>query len=192
MGAGAIGCELLKNFAMMGLAAGPGGDITVTDMDTVAHSNLHRQLLFREADVGVSSPQGGPGRCGDVRQEKPSPLCALQKPKAQVAAAAVRLMNPDIKVTAHQVQLGPGTEKLFGNAFFQRLDGVVSALDTLTARECLGGAGMSPVSMLPGWMHPPFSPQAPTWRAAASAPARRCWTRAQRGQRAMCWPWCPP
>ena len=58
VGAGAIGCELLKNFAMMGLAAGPGGDITVTDMDTVAHSNLHRQLLFREADVGVSSSQG--------------------------------------------------------------------------------------------------------------------------------------
>lgn len=58
VGAGAIGCELLKNFAMMGLAAGPGGDITVTDMDTIARSNLHRQLLFREADVGVSSQQG--------------------------------------------------------------------------------------------------------------------------------------
>ncbi|XP_015730043.1 ubiquitin-like modifier-activating enzyme 7 isoform X3 [Coturnix japonica] len=111
VGAGAIGCELLKNFAMMGLAAGPGGDVTVTDMDTVAHSNLHRQLLFREADVG--------------------------KPKAEVAAAAVRLMNPDIRVTAHQAQLGPGTEKLFGNTFFQRLDAAVSALDTLRARAYL-------------------------------------------------------
>lgn len=111
VGAGAIGCELLKNFAMMGLAAGPGGDITVTDMDTIARSNLHRQLLFREADVG--------------------------KPKAEVAAAAVRLINPDIKVTAHQAQLGPGTEKLFGSTFFRRLDGVVSALDTLTARAYL-------------------------------------------------------
>ncbi|XP_040502458.1 ubiquitin-like modifier-activating enzyme 7 isoform X2 [Gallus gallus] len=111
VGAGAIGCELLKNFAMMGLAAGPGGDITVTDMDTIARSNLHRQLLFREADVG--------------------------KPKAEVAAAAVRLINPDIKVTAHQAQLGPGTEKLFGSTFFRRLDGAVSALDTLTARAYL-------------------------------------------------------
>ncbi|XP_021265444.1 ubiquitin-like modifier-activating enzyme 7 [Numida meleagris] len=111
VGAGAIGCELLKNFAMMGLAAGPGGDITVTDMDTVAHSNLHRQLLFRAADVA--------------------------KPKAEVAAAAVQLMNPDIRVTAHQAQLGPGTEQLFGDTFFQQLDGVVSALDTLTARAYL-------------------------------------------------------
>lgn len=72
-----------------------------------------------------------------------------------MAAAAVRLINPDIKVTAHQAQLGPGTEKLFGSTFFRRLDGAVSALDTLTARECLGGAGVSPVSMLPGWMQPP-------------------------------------
>lgn len=75
-----------------------------------------------------------------------------------MAAAAVRLINPDIKVTAHQAQLGPGTEKLFGSTFFRRLDGVVSALDTLTARECLGGAGVSPVSMLPGGMHPPLLP----------------------------------
>ncbi|NWH83233.1 UBA1 enzyme, partial [Piaya cayana] len=51
VGAGAIGCELLKNFAMMGLAAGPDGDLTVTDMDTVALSNLPRQLLYRSADI---------------------------------------------------------------------------------------------------------------------------------------------
>jgi len=53
VGAGAIGCELLKNFAMMGLAAGPGGELAVADMDTVALSNLHRQLLYRSADISV-------------------------------------------------------------------------------------------------------------------------------------------
>ncbi|NXC48399.1 UBA1 enzyme, partial [Penelope pileata] len=111
VGAGAIGCELLKNFAMMGLAAGPGGDITVTDMDTVAPSNLHRQFLFRAADVA--------------------------KPKAEVAAAAVQRMNRDVRVTALQAQLCPGTEQQFGDAFFQQLDGVVSALDTLRARAYL-------------------------------------------------------
>lgn len=31
VGAGALGCELLKNFAMMGLACGEGGRVTVTD-----------------------------------------------------------------------------------------------------------------------------------------------------------------
>jgi len=46
VGAGAIGCELLKNFAMMGL-----GKIIVTDMDTIEKSNLNRQFLFRPWDI---------------------------------------------------------------------------------------------------------------------------------------------
>ena len=47
VGSGAIGCELLKNFAMMGL-----GNIVVTDMDIIERSNLNRQFLFRSWDVG--------------------------------------------------------------------------------------------------------------------------------------------
>ena len=51
VGAGAIGCELLKNFAMMGIGAGTGGRVTVTDMDIIERSNLNRQFLFRPWDV---------------------------------------------------------------------------------------------------------------------------------------------
>ncbi|XP_071611645.1 ubiquitin-like modifier-activating enzyme 7 isoform X1 [Heliangelus exortis] len=111
VGAGAIGCELLKNFAMMGLAAGPDGDLIVTDMDTVALSNLHRQFLYRSVDIS--------------------------QPKSVVAAAAVKHMNPEIMVTAHQNQVGPATEMLYGDEFFQHLDGVASAVDTLEARTYL-------------------------------------------------------
>lgn len=53
MGAGAIGCELLKNFAMIGLGCGEGGEVVVTDMDTIEKSNLNRQFLFRPWDVTV-------------------------------------------------------------------------------------------------------------------------------------------
>lgn len=53
MGAGAIGCEMLKNWAMMGVATDPGGKVIVTDMDTIEKSNLNRQFLFRPADVEV-------------------------------------------------------------------------------------------------------------------------------------------
>lgn len=53
VGAGAIGCELLKNFALMGLGAGEKGHITVTDMDYIEKSNLNRQFLFRSQDIGV-------------------------------------------------------------------------------------------------------------------------------------------
>ncbi|XP_074406180.1 ubiquitin-like modifier-activating enzyme 7 [Zonotrichia albicollis] len=111
VGAGAIGCELLKNFAMMGLAAGPDGELIVTDMDTVALSNLHRQFLYRSADIS--------------------------EPKSVVAAAAVQRMNPDVRVTAHQNQVGPATEMLYKDSFFRRLDGVASALDTIEARAYL-------------------------------------------------------
>jgi ubiquitin-activating enzyme E1 len=53
VGAGAIGCELLKNFAMMGLGTSPEGKIVVTDMDLIERSNLNRQFLFRNSDVQV-------------------------------------------------------------------------------------------------------------------------------------------
>eukprot|EP00762_Andalucia_godoyi_P003411 ANDGO_06581.mRNA.1 Ubiquitin-activating enzyme E1 1 len=49
VGAGALGCEFLKNFAMMGI-----GSVIVTDMDTIEMSNLSRQFLFRRQHVGKS------------------------------------------------------------------------------------------------------------------------------------------
>lgn len=53
VGAGAIGCELLKNFALMGVGCGSNGLIKITDMDQIEISNLNRQFLFRRLDVGV-------------------------------------------------------------------------------------------------------------------------------------------
>lgn len=55
VGSGAIGCEMLKNFAMMGMGCGEGGAVYVTDMDSIEKSNLNRQFLFRSHDVGVSA-----------------------------------------------------------------------------------------------------------------------------------------
>lgn len=54
VGAGAIGCEMLKNWALMGVACGPQGQTWVTDMDIIEKSNLNRQFLFRPWDVSVS------------------------------------------------------------------------------------------------------------------------------------------
>ena len=47
IGAGALGCEYAKAFALMGLACGESGSVTVTDNDNIEVSNLNRQFLFR-------------------------------------------------------------------------------------------------------------------------------------------------
>ncbi|XP_060232843.1 ubiquitin-like modifier-activating enzyme 1 Y [Meriones unguiculatus] len=108
VGAGAIGCELLKNFAMIGLGCGEDGEITVTDMDTIEKSNLNRQFLFRPWDV--------------------------TKLKSETAAAAVRNINPHITVFSHQNRVGPETEHVYDDDFFQNIDGVANALDNVDAR----------------------------------------------------------
>ncbi|XP_049960406.1 ubiquitin-like modifier-activating enzyme 1 [Schistocerca serialis cubense] len=108
VGAGAIGCELLKNFAMMGVGAGEGGKVIVTDMDLIEKSNLNRQFLFRPHDV--------------------------QRPKSITAARVVKQMNPYLNIEAHENRVGPESEKVYDDNFFEGLDGVANALDNVDAR----------------------------------------------------------
>ncbi|MCI4375195.1 hypothetical protein PGIGA_G00106540 [Pangasianodon gigas] len=111
VGAGAIGCELLKNFALIGLGAGEGGHITVTDMDSIERSNLNRQFLFRSEDIG--------------------------KQKSEVAAEAVRKINPSMNITSHQNRVCQESEGIYTHQFYSSLDGVAAALDNVEARVYL-------------------------------------------------------
>ncbi|KAJ5893728.1 hypothetical protein N7495_005419 [Penicillium taxi] len=110
VGAGAIGCETLKNWAMIGLGTGPKGKIYVTDMDQIERSNLNRQFLFRPKDVG--------------------------RLKSECASAAVQAMNPDLKdkIVTMRDRVGQDTEHIFNEDFWNQLDGVTNALDNVDAR----------------------------------------------------------
>ncbi|RYP58249.1 hypothetical protein DL769_009042 [Monosporascus sp. CRB-8-3] len=110
VGAGAIGCEMLKNWAMIGLGTGPKGKITITDMDSIEKSNLNRQFLFRAKDVGQM--------------------------KSDCAAKAVVAMNPDLegKIKCLKDRVSPETEHIFNEEFWEDLDGVTNALDNVEAR----------------------------------------------------------
>eukprot|EP01116_Phalansterium_solitarium_P008754 TRINITY_DN2271_c0_g2_i1.p1 TRINITY_DN2271_c0_g2~~TRINITY_DN2271_c0_g2_i1.p1 ORF type:complete len:1039 (-),score=398.38 TRINITY_DN2271_c0_g2_i1:311-3427(-) len=113
IGCGAIGCEMLKNFAMLGVSTGPEGQVTITDNDLIEKSNLNRQFLFRNSD--------------------------LQKPKSETAARAATSMNAAMKVTPLLDKVGPDTEAKFNDTFFSGLDIVVNALDNINARIYVDG-----------------------------------------------------
>ena len=54
IGAGALGCEYVKAFALMGIGCSDEGKVTVTDNDNIEVSNLNRQFLFRKNNIGDS------------------------------------------------------------------------------------------------------------------------------------------
>mmetsp|Transcript_56417 Transcript_56417/g.156170 ORF Transcript_56417/g.156170 Transcript_56417/m.156170 type:complete len:1034 (+) Transcript_56417:90-3191(+) len=108
VGAGALGCEFLKCFAMMGACCGPQGRVTVTDMDRIEVSNLNRQFLFRQPDIG--------------------------KPKSLTAAKAAVAMNAELHMDAMEIRVGTDTEDTFDDTFWDSLDGVINALDNIQAR----------------------------------------------------------
>ncbi|KAG6383981.1 hypothetical protein SASPL_156234 [Salvia splendens] len=102
------GCEFLKNLALMGVSCGSSGKLTITDDDVIEKSNLSRQFLFRDWNIG--------------------------QPKSTVAASAALAINLQFHIEALQNRVGSETENVFHDAFWENLSVVINALDNVNAR----------------------------------------------------------
>jgi len=102
------GCEVLKNLVLLNVATGPRGMITITDMDRIEHSNLSRQCLFHQNDIG--------------------------RPKSTVAKEKLKLINPLVQVTSFELEIGPETKHIFDQEFFSNIDVIITALDNKESR----------------------------------------------------------
>ncbi|CZT20546.1 related to ubiquitin-activating enzyme homolog UBA2 [Ramularia collo-cygni] len=134
VGAGGIGCELLKNLVCCGFGSGwrapptqeqqqqqqagatepqtapvaptRKAEIVVVDLDTIDLSNLNRQFLFRKQHI--------------------------KKPKATVAKETVSQFNPSVNIDAHFASI---YDSQYNVEFFEGFDLVFNALDNLAARR---------------------------------------------------------
>lgn len=64
-------------------------------------------------------------------------VCPFQKPKSSTAAFAAKQMNPALNITSQENRVGPDTENIYTDDFFEALDGVANALDNIDASKLI-------------------------------------------------------
>jgi molybdopterin/thiamine biosynthesis adenylyltransferase len=105
VGAGGLGAPLIQYLAAAGV-----GTIGVVDDDSVALSNLQRQVIHGTPDIG--------------------------RPKAESAAAAVKRLNPHVAVLPHRIRIGRGTAR----ALIRPYDIVADGSDNFDTRYAVSDA----------------------------------------------------
>ncbi len=101
-GAGGLGSPIAYYLAVAGV-----GTITLADMDVVDRTNLNRQILHTDRDIG--------------------------KKKTESAYEKLSAVNPDIRIHAIDARIDEGNaDQLIGNA-----DGIVDAMDNYPTRYLL-------------------------------------------------------
>ena len=99
-GAGALGCELLKNLALLGIS----NSVLVIDDDNIEISNLNRQFLFHEEHKGLS--------------------------KSEIACNSAKEINSDLKCNYLSKRIEPKNKSIFNKSYFENVDFVLGAIDS--------------------------------------------------------------
>jgi adenylyltransferase/sulfurtransferase len=105
IGAGGLGAPAIAYLAGAGFGA-----LEIVDAGTVSRADLHRQILYRDADVG--------------------------RGKADLAAERARAVDPELEVVAHATAFTPDN----GRALVRRADVVLDATDNLASRYLVSDA----------------------------------------------------
>ena len=108
IGAGALGCEFLKIFALMGIGTKKNKCITVTDNDKIEMSNLNRQFLFKKKDNGMD--------------------------KSEVSCREAKKLNEEINFRNENIKVSFETENIFNDNFWEEQDLIIGAVDNNKAR----------------------------------------------------------
>ena len=102
VGVGGTGSEVCKNLALMGI-----GHLILVDSDTIEFSNLNRQMLFREEDIG--------------------------KLKAEITKLRLKeLFNPNIIIESHSTLIQDLPQKIL-----EKADVIAGCVDNFLARQYL-------------------------------------------------------
>ena len=111
IGAGALGCEYLKNFSLMGISTSQNQEnkVTVTDNDNIELSNLSRQFLFRNSDIGNSKS-----------------MCACRESKK---------INKNFNCLDLNYLVNEDTINIFSDDFWEKQNIIITAVDNLQARK---------------------------------------------------------
>ncbi|MDE0090892.1 MAG: HesA/MoeB/ThiF family protein [Thaumarchaeota archaeon] len=105
VGAGGLGTPILTHLAAMGV-----GHISIVDRDTIELTNLHRQTLYSDADIGAA--------------------------KVDAAAARLRKLNPDADISTMPVSVNRRSAR----SVVDGSNIVIDALDSVDARYALNEA----------------------------------------------------
>ena len=103
VGAGGLGAPVLLYLAAAGV-----GNLTIVDDDNISRSDLNRQIIYRDGDVGSS--------------------------KSSHAANAANALNPDIRISHRAIQLNSSNAEKLVNSH----DVVIDCTDNAKTRYLLG------------------------------------------------------
>lgn len=122
IGAGGIGCPAIQYLAAAGV-----GTISVVDDDIVSMSNLQRQILYSESDIGTA--------------------------KVDAASAAVARLNPDVTFHALKQRITPATSVDILSGVDVVIDGSDNFATRLIVNDLCLGAQIPLVSAAIGQFH---------------------------------------